>query len=601
MRAADALNSLVKDKARDKAIELVPAFSRLPYTETNNLLSNGGFSPKSRNFIKHAWSPAEEDSFAIKYSTSRTWQGIIHEIAPISGVSIFCTNVPSGASVQVLVNTSTSVSAPLIPIIESELKEGLNVLTFEQVDVSSVQITVSRKQGSEVKLYWAVLLTDAKLDDATVGNFHAKRSLPPSMGRIEKLSYNDEYVYSSNINDPENTRSGGEATYATVSQAEAMLGIGSNTWRIEDERLLCGIKIVTSNPYPISVSVLNYGYWNNMDNVVNEAIIDGGEFIHFFEPRPSLGLEISFNYSDLSNSYYNRIYSVELYYWNPEPVLDIAQPVSVKNPTAIDSLAITNEMAAIGSTSTNIALASNGSIATSDPGTDSGYPASKAIDGLTSGSSDWISWGQYGWLMVTFPELRLVNKLVILYEYMEAKWVVEGLDEKNEWVLIAEEIRPPGFRGQVTYTFDPLTLQAVRVRTTVWTRDPITAIWELEAYGAEFTSVPLQVNEKARNPEPLRFQKVGQNLNENIQSDVPWKVNLIALNFSTNALKTYQIDIEDTVQNITYQWKRVANTEAQDVVITEELKLTKDQKLKLRTIGVAAGNTVSALVNREER
>ncbi len=601
MRTADALNSLVKDKARDKAIELVPAFSRLPYTETNNLLSNGGFSPKSRNFIKHAWSPAEEDSFAIKYSTSRTWQGIIHEIAPISGVSMFCTDVPPGASVQVLANTSTSISAPLIPIIESELKEGLNVLTFEQVDISSVQITVSRKQGSEVKLYWAVPLTDAKLDDATVGNFHAKRSLPPSMGRIEKLSYNDEYVYSSNINDPENTRSGGEATYAAVSRAEAMLGIGSNTWRIEDERLLCGIKIVTSNPYPISVSVLNYGYWNNMDNVINEAIIDGGEFIHFFEPRPSLGLEISFNYSDLSNSYYNRIYSVELYYWNPEPVLDIAQPVSVRNPSVLNPFIIANEKLAIGSKLENVALASNGATVTADPGTYSQAPPGRAIDG--DHNTDWISWDlQHPWIKVDFPEIKLINKLVIHYEYMESAWVVEGLDEDNDWVLIAQESsRAQGFWGTVTYTFDALALRAVRIRTTGWGRNPLEAIWEIEAYEADLILEPLQVNEKARNPEPLRFQKVGENLNENIQSAVPWKVNLIALNFSSNALKTYHIDIEDTVQNITYQWKRVANTEVQDVVITEELKLTKDQKLKLRTIGVAAGNTVSALVNREER
>lgn len=112
---------------------------------------------------------------------------------------------------------------------------------------------------------------------------------------------------------------------------------------------------------------------------------------------------------------------------------------------------------------------------------------------------------------------------------------------------------------------------------------------------------PLQVNEKAKNPEPLRFQKVGQNLNENISSDAAWKVTLIALNFSSSALKTYQISIEDTVQNITYVWKKVKNTDVEDVVIAEELKLTKDQKLKLKTIGVASGNTVSALVNREER
>lgn len=112
---------------------------------------------------------------------------------------------------------------------------------------------------------------------------------------------------------------------------------------------------------------------------------------------------------------------------------------------------------------------------------------------------------------------------------------------------------------------------------------------------------PLQVNEKAGNPESLRFQKADQDISETISSTVPWKVNLIALNFSSNALKTYQISIRDTVQNITYQWKRVDNTDVQDVVITEELKLTKDQKLKLKTIGVAAGNTVSALVNREER
>lgn len=112
---------------------------------------------------------------------------------------------------------------------------------------------------------------------------------------------------------------------------------------------------------------------------------------------------------------------------------------------------------------------------------------------------------------------------------------------------------------------------------------------------------PLQVNETAKSPEPLRFQKVGQNLNENISSDAAWKVTLIALNFSSSALKTYQISIEDTVQNITYVWKKVKNTEVEDVVIAEELKLTKDQKLKLKTIGVASGNTVSALVNREER
>ncbi|MBU4223000.1 MAG: hypothetical protein KKD46_03360 [Euryarchaeota archaeon] len=114
-------------------------------------------------------------------------------------------------------------------------------------------------------------------------------------------------------------------------------------------------------------------------------------------------------------------------------------------------------------------------------------------------------------------------------------------------------------------------------------------------------SAPLQVNETAKSPEPLRFQKVGQNLNENISSNAAWKVTLIALNFSSGALKTYQISIEDTVQNITYVWKKVKNTEVEDVVIVEELKLTKDQKLKLKTIGVASGNTVSALVNREER
>ncbi len=601
MRAIDALNSLVKDKAQDKEIELVPALSRLPYIEMNNLSIDSGFSPKSRNFTKYGFSPIDSDSFDIIYSTFHLGRGIIYEIAPISGVSMFCTNVPPGASVQVLANTSTSISAPMVPIIESELKEGLNVLTFEQVDVSFVRIIVSRKQGSEVKLYWAVPLTDAKLDKATVGNFHAKRSLPPSMGRVEKLSYNKEYVYSSNINNPKNTRSGGETTYAVVSQSEATLDIGSDTWRLEDERLLCGIKIVTSNPYPISVSVLNYGFSNNFDNVINEAIINGGEFIDFFEPRPSLGLQISLNLSDRSTQQYNRIYTVELYYWNPEPVLDITQPVSIKNPTAIDSLAITNEIAAIGSTSTNFALVSNGSIATSDPGTDIDYPASRAIDGLPQSITDWISWGQYAWLMVTFPGLRLVNKLVISYEYMGAKWTVEGLDEKNEWVLIAEETRSEGFMGQVTYTFDPLNLQAVRVKTTVWMRDPIAAIWELQAYEAALILTPLQVNERAKNPEALRFQKVGLNLNENISSTVPWKVNLIALNFSSDALKSYHIDIEDTVQDMTYHWKKVTNTNVEDVVILEELKLTKDQKIKIKTLGVAAGNTVSALVNREER
>lgn len=112
---------------------------------------------------------------------------------------------------------------------------------------------------------------------------------------------------------------------------------------------------------------------------------------------------------------------------------------------------------------------------------------------------------------------------------------------------------------------------------------------------------PLPVHEKAKNPESLRFQAVDTDLTENISSPVPWKVNLIALDFSSNDLKTYRIVIVDKVQGVSYLWKVDADTDIKNVVITEELNLTEDQKLKIRTIGVTTGNTVSVLVNREER
>lgn len=558
--------------------------------------------------------PSATDVAFIQYELNGR-QGSHARVEKVAGAQFYMENVPAGATVGIwaILDYDTSSGHPQVELISAPIKEGLNKLTFDEVECSYFELNFTGLAGQTQYLRYAVPLGYAdSIDDV---HYHQITPIinpgasPVPMSQVRSFQFPDEQFSQTHIGGSSNLRNPSPDFYAVFEQPSCSFSVYTNTWTIEDERMVCGIKLRARADLKARLTIVAWSY-----NAYNPTILaDGVEFLQdivlWFQPTPACQLDFFFEVlNPIPGSYTEKALDfLETFCINipgenevlltPVSVESIKGAVPVINTSATAALNIKPLGKADGVSTDNVALASAGSTAAADSGTDVDCPAQQAIDGLAN--LDWISWGPgFGWLEINFNSLRYITRLVINYEYMPTDWVIEGMDENNAWITIATESRPEGYYGEITYDFSPVKLTKIRYRSTV--AYDIHAIYEIEAYEVNMVDAPLPVALTPVNRAVVTDTVTNAALDTTISGTAAnWKLVFLGLKFTAIFAKDYTISIKHVPTGTEYNLIQQIGSDRSDELITAPLNLTSDFEIHVATSVLGVGETAELVAITE--
>ncbi|MBE0522406.1 MAG: hypothetical protein IBX39_09110 [Candidatus Methanoperedenaceae archaeon] len=562
---------------------------------------------------------AQIDSFVddayIQYELNM-YQGNHGRVEKVAGAEFYMENVPAGAVVGVWVipGYDTSSRNPIVELISAPIKEGLNRLTFDEVECSLFELNFDGLAGQTQYLRYAVPLGYADgIDDVQYNPVTPtinSGTAPIPMGEVRSFTFPDEQYYWSNISGARYLRNPQEGNYTVLDQNACKFVMYAGTGNHKDERMVCGIKLHTYTGLKtrLTIAARSYGGWSAA--ILAEGIEFLEDVVLWFTPTPAYELEFLFEIDDPlpENPLHRTLDFLETYCiytpgeteapLTPVSIEPMKWPVPITNPSTTSALNIKPVGKIGGVSAVNVALASAGSTATADAGTEGGRPAMQVIDGDTT--SDWTTWGPPPcWLEIDFNALRYITRIVAYYKYMPADWVIEGQDETGVWITIATESRPVGYLGAVTYDFSPVALTKIRYRGGL--TQNLHAIYEIEAYEVNMVDMPLPVALMPVNRAVVTDTVTNAALNTTISSTSPnWKLVFLGLKFSSTAIKDYTISIKHVPTSTEYNIIQQVGSSKTDELITAPLNMTSDFELHVTTSVLGVGETVKLVAITED-
>ena len=555
-------------------------------------------------------------AFAVVVYELNDYSGNHVRLEKIAGAQFYMEGAPDGATVTIRATLGyDSDSNPDTKVLlTAPITDGLNRHEFDEIECSYFEFRFEGLAGQIQYLRYAVPLGYADhIDHLLLNQVTPPLNLtaaPASMSQIRSFKFPAEQFSQNGIGGSSNLRD--PNSYATFEQPACSFSVYTNTWTVEDERLVCGIKLRASTDCIARLTVAAWGYQPYNPSVIVDNVEFLQEIVLWFPPTPACQLDFFFEFQDAlpGPSSQRKFEVLDTYCINvpgedeepvtPVTVESIVGNIPIVSPSASSAVNIKPLGKVQGVSTQNIALDSEGSTATGDAATDPGTPAPNAIDGDID--SDWISWGTNGELRVDFNTLRLLAKVVVEVEYSETAFVIEALDEGGNWVIVHTQTAIlPGNWGAVSSEFDPISVTAIRYRNTAPSSNQIHAIYELEAYEADFVDAPLPVFPKLTGQVDSVYQAIDTDLDQLISNLVAWKVTLIGLKFTASDLKDYKITLKHVPSGIEYILRDQKNTDETDVVITEPLLLSPDFEVHVVTTGVGVGNQVDLIVSKEDR
>jgi|GEM_PF-3661451 hypothetical protein len=448
--------------------------------------------------------PEGTDAAGVGYELNG-YAGTHVRLEKVAGAQFYMENVPVGATVEIQVTTSNnSMYGGYEVAASAPIKEGLNRLTFDEVECSYFNISFTGLAGQTQYINYAVPLGYAdSIDDVQyncITPLINPESTPMPASQIRSFLFPDEGFSESYINSPQNLRNPDYESPATILQRTCSFSVFTNSWGYKDERMVCGIKLQANANSKARLTITAWGYTGQNPTMLASDVEFQQEIVLWFPPTPACQLNFYFEFLDPPlGTYGRRIDFLETYCVNipgeteepltPVSIESIKKTVSVVNPSPASALNIKPVGIAEGVSTNNVALASAGSTVTAYA-EDLGGEAVRIIDGLSN--TDWMAFvNTLAWLEINFNTPRLITRVVCAYEYMPTDWVIEGMDTNGAWINIATESHPDGFDQTVTYDFPPSLLTRIRYRSTVVF--DIHAIYEIKAYEANMVDAPLPV------------------------------------------------------------------------------------------------------------
>ena len=544
--------------------------------------------------------------------------GMHTRLEKVAGTQFYIENVPAGATVILSAMKGYHSQINEEEILRQQISEGLNKIEFDEFECSKFIIRLEGLAGQIQYIRYAVPLGYAdNYDDIQYNQVTPtinSGTAPVPMSQIRSFKFPNERFSQTYMGGVSNLRDSNDGYSATFEKEACSFSVYTDSWTLEDERMVCGIKLRASADLIARLTIVAWGYQPYNPTILADNVEFLQEIILWFPPTPACELDFFFEFPDtLPASYANkRREFLDTYCINiPEEYVEAVTPVTIEslkgtipviNPSNTSALNVKPIGKVQGVSSTDIALSSAGSTASADAGTDIDAIASNVIDGQGD-NTDWISWTTgWAWLEIDFNAVRNVTRLIIYYEYMGATdWVIEGLDETGTWVTIATESRSNGFWGEVTYDFAPIKLSKIKWKNTTLDPDGTHAIYSINAYEVEMVDAPLPVALSPVNRTVNSSQAVDTDLDETISNQVAnWKLVFLGLKFSIATRKDYTIAIKHVPSGVEYILRKQEDTDETDIILTDILNLTSDFEIHVTTNGVVAGNTVDLVAITED-